>query len=86
MFNTIIQLQLYIVWKIYSIFKNCGGCGHISDITLSKIVTGSTKAFTIIGLPLRFLRRTPRGLFCTSVLSMALQKEQWQTWGLLLGT
>ena len=25
---------------------------------------------------------TPRGLFWTSVRSVALEKEQWQTWGL----
>ena len=27
-------------------------------------------------------RRVPRGLFWTSVRSVALEKEQWQTWGL----
>ena len=27
-------------------------------------------------------RRAPRGLFWTSVRSVALEKEQWQTWGL----
>ena len=27
-------------------------------------------------------RRMPRGLFWTSVRSVALEKEQWQTWGL----
>ena len=29
-------------------------------------------------------RRAPRGLFWTSVQSVALEKEQWQTWGPLI--
>ena len=36
-----------------------------------------------IYVPFRPMRRTPRSLFWTSLRSVALQKEQWQTWGLL---
>ena len=38
--------------------------------------------FIAITLTLASLRRMPRGLFWTSVQSVALEKEQWQTWGL----
>ena len=50
-------------------------------ITLARLAE-ATEYTDCISAGARSFRRIPRGLFWTSVRSVALQKEQWQTWGL----
>ena len=65
-------------------FWNCLSRLGFGPATGPTLKTALCHIRTLVGRRINTARswRAPRGLFWTSVRSVALEKEQWQTWGL----